>query len=391
MRELPSDHPLLRLFHELRRRSFLLGPDDLFAVHSLLAEGYGWSSRAALRNLCRALWAKSHDEQLVLDSLFDQLIKEEWRLSDATVGNPANDGPAAALPPVRSIDAEGSGLANTPLDPEVVSAPGRLPRVRVPETLLSTRPFVLVPQHPLGFRSIAQAWRRLRRPIRFGPATELDIEATIAHRARIGVATPPVLRPQRRNTARVLLLVDRHGSMAPFDDFVTEVARAIQQAAQLAHSVIFYFHDLPSEGTSDAALAHLQETMFPTADAVLADIIPMHSGWLYRDPELLRPVALSTVLRDHADARAVVVISDAGAARGRYDIARVLDSLALAMALRTAGATSAWMNPLPRSRWHSTTAGEIARHVAMFPLDRSGMHMAVNYLRGQPVPIEQPV
>src|SRR4051812_18023374 len=85
MQELSPDHPLRRLFHQLRRRNFMLGPDDLLALHYTLAEGFGWTSRAALRDVCRALWAKSRDEQLVLDSLFDQLVKEDWRLAFSEV------------------------------------------------------------------------------------------------------------------------------------------------------------------------------------------------------------------------------------------------------------------------------------------------------------------
>jgi uncharacterized protein len=249
----------------------------------------------------------------------------------------------------------------------------------------------MVPQHPLGFRTVAQAWRRLRRPIRFGAATELDLDGTIARRARTGVATPPVLRPRRRNTARVLLLIDRHGSMAPFDDFVLEATRAIEQSAQLARAASFYFHDVPATGTNEAALARLPQVLFPTVDSVLADIAPVYDGLLYREPHLLEPTSLAAVLRDHTASSAIVVISDGGAARGHYDAARVLDSLALIKALKRATTTCAWLNPLPSARWNGTTAGEISRHVAMFPLDRLGTHRAVNHLRGQRQRIERPV
>jgi uncharacterized protein with von Willebrand factor type A (vWA) domain len=392
MNDLASDHPLMRVFHQLRRRGFLLGPDDLVALYRLLGEGFGWGSRIALRDLCRALWAKSRTEQRVLDSVFEQFWTASWDVTEAA----ANAGKTGAAESAPTIDAVAGGASvargsmQAPAAPEVVLVPGRLPPVPSPESL-SVVPFVLVPQYPVSPRGAALVWRRLRRPVRFGPAVELDLGATILRRASTGVATPPVLRPLRRNTARLVLLIDREGSMAPFDDAVAEVAGAIRQSAQLAGATAFYFHDVPAEGTNDAALVRLpRDTVSPAVDDVVADLAPARHGWLHLDPELLQPVPLATVLdscRDHA----VAVFSDAGAARGRYDVFRILDSLALVRALRKVGATIVWINPLPRMWWSSTSAGEIARHVAMFPFDREGLHQAVNHLRGQPAVIEQAV
>lgn len=385
MTDLPPDHPLLQLFHQLRRRNFALGPDDLVALYDLLREGHAWTSRIALRGLCRALWAKSYDEQVVLDALFEQIVQDRWHVAPAAAERVAtapgaaavhdgSDGEPAALAPAAAADADA---------PEVMDVPGRLPPVQLSEALLSTAPLILVPQHPVSFRAAAQAWRRLRRPVRFGPAVELDLEGTIARRATTGVAAPPVLRPRRRNTARVMLLVDRGGSMAPFADSVAGVTRAILQFAQLAGSSCYYFHDVPAEDTNDAALEALpRDTLFPAVDSVLAQLRPARHGWLHRDPALLEPEPLEPVLRTCA-AHAVIIVSDAGAARGRYDAIRVLDSLALARAVRQSGGSCVWINPLPPARWRSTTAGEIARHLAMFPLDRDGMYQAVNHLRSQ--------
>lgn len=386
MLDLPPDHPLLQLFHQLRRRNFALGPDDLVALYDLLREGHGWTSRAALRGLCRALWAKSYDEQAVLDALFEQIVPDRWQApaaAERVAGSPGvaavrdgSEGEAAAPAPPAPADAE---------PPEVMDVPGRLPPVQLSDALLSTAPLILVPQHPVSFRSAAQAWRRLRRPVRSGPAVELDLEGTIARRATTGVAAPPVLRPRRRNTARVMLLVDRGGSMAPFADFVADVTRAILQFARLEGSSCYYFHDVPAEDTNDAALEALpRDTLFPAVDSVLAELRPARDGWLHRDPALLEPEPLEPVLRACAG-HAVLILSDAGAARGRYDAIRVLDSLALATAVRQAGGSCLWLNPLPAARWRATSAGEIARHLAMFSLDRDGMYQAVNHLRSQPM------
>lgn len=395
MRDLGPDHPLWRLFQQLRRRGLSLGPDDLLALHQLLAAGFGWASRSALRDVCRALWAKSSDEQAVLDALFDQLPMEDWALPLETAAPTPHDEEDDDPPPPpsdRPPPTDEEGDVEDGSAPEVVASPGRLPPVHIDEHLLSARSFILVPQYPMAFRDVAQSFRRLRRPVRFGPATELDVQGTISWRLRMGVATPPVLVPRRRNTARVLLLVDRDGSMAPFHDFVDLVCRAILETAQFVESARFYFHDLPLEGTNDAALARLpRDKLFPPVDGVLADLGPTAGGWLYRDPDLAEPIRVADVFREHGAGCIAVVISDAGAARGRYDPARVIDSLGLMLALRAAGATGVWINPLPRERWRGTSAGELARHVPMFPLDRDGTRRAVTHLRGQPASVERPL
>ncbi|KAB8319444.1 hypothetical protein SD81_011300 [Tolypothrix campylonemoides VB511288] len=51
-----------------------------------------------------------------------------------------------------------------------------LPPISFKDVQLSERRFIFVPQFPLTYREVAQAWRRLRRPVRVGPPTELDVE-----------------------------------------------------------------------------------------------------------------------------------------------------------------------------------------------------------------------
>ena len=110
------------------------------------------------------------------------------------------------------------------------------------------------------------------------------------------------------------------------------------------------------------------------------------------DPATIARLALG--LSSHAalaPGTAALIIGDAGAARGRADIGRVLDSLAFVKALRRRAASVVWLNPVPRPLWADTVAARIARHVPMFVLDRAGIHLAVNALRGHFVNLERPL
>ena len=95
-------------------------------------------------------------------------------------------------------------------------------------------------------------------------------------------------------------------------------------------------------------------------------------------------MALEKVLEEQGKNNSVLIISDAGAARGYYDSMRVEDSQTFVQILNNYTYLSAWLNPMPKYRWRVTTAEDIASMIPMFPLNREGLHDAVNILRGHP-------
>ncbi len=68
-------------------------------------------------------------------------------------------------------------------------------------------------QVELGTRNIKIALRRLRKFAREGAAEELDIDGTIDHTAKDAGLLNIQMRPERRNTVKLLLLLDIGGSM----------------------------------------------------------------------------------------------------------------------------------------------------------------------------------
>lgn len=384
-------HVFLRtLFVQLRQRRFPLGMDDYESLRLALRAGFGLESRAELCDLCCAMWAKSSEEQATVKALFDQLAPPEWQrdvlrrrgvesagtVAEWTADNDQQDSVAAA-----------SHDSSAP----TTSRNDALPEIPDDGAEASGSTFIFVPQFPLTYREVAQAWRRLRRPLRSGPPIELDIAATVARRCRTGIASAAVLVPRRRNVSRLLLLVDRHGSMTPFHWFVDHVCAAIIGAGNLGEVATFYFHDTPTRGADRRVLDGQSEQLFPRLDGALSQIAPHADGFLFQDPALLLPQPTANVLRAYATGAAVVIISDGGAARRHYDIHRLLDTVAFLKALRLSTASYVWLNPLPRRYWRNTTATQIARYIPMFPLDRDGMHGAINVLRGHPASIERPL
>ena len=393
-----SEFFLWTLFQQLLRRGFPLGLDEYGAAMDALSAGFGWSSRRELREVLSAIWAKSREERAVLGALLEQHLVEDWDLAAAEVRSDGGTSGDTTATPIESTP-DPSTAANTQQDDTsspppsvtIASRTGRLPPLKLGE--LPSRPYthVFLPQYPVSYRTVAQAWRRLRWPVREGPATELDVDATVRRRSRRGVASPPALRARRTNRAELLLLVDRQGSMTPFHGFVESMTDAIVQAARFRRVGLFYFHDTPLEGADTGILASLAPQLFASFDGVLADIAPLVDGSFFEDPFLRDPCAADRVLRDHARGAAVVIVSDAGAARGKHDPVRLLDTIAVLKGLKTFTNRLVWLNPVAPGAWAQNTAAQIARHIPMFPMDRDGMHRAVNVLRGQPVNLEKPL
>jgi uncharacterized protein with von Willebrand factor type A (vWA) domain len=95
-------------------------------------------------------------------------------------------------------------------------------------------------QVELGTRNIKVALRRLRRWARDGAPNELDLDGTIRKTAREGYLDI-VLRPERRNTIKVLLFFDIGGSMDSHIKLCEELFSAAR--TEFKHLEYFYFHN----------------------------------------------------------------------------------------------------------------------------------------------------
>ena len=93
----------------------------------------------------------------------------------------------------------------------------------------------------LGTRNIKIALRRLRRFAREGSAEELDLDGTIHKTAANAGFLDILMRPERHNNVKVLLLMDVGGTM---DDHIARVEEMFSAAkAEFKHLEFYYFHN----------------------------------------------------------------------------------------------------------------------------------------------------
>ena len=179
--------------------------------------------------------------------------------------------------------------------------------------------------------------------------------------------------------------------MTPFHNYVDHVVAAIRDAGRIDDVLPVYYHDLPSGNSDRSALDEMADPFRPDLDLVLPLVRPMRDGRVYSDPDLTAPLSLAYVLGHYSAGTAVLIISDAGAARRHFDTIRLLDTVAMLKAIIASGATVSWLNPVPQQLWPQSTAGQVARYIPMFPFTRQGLYQAVDTLRGRPGEVDHPL
>ena len=376
--------PLLDIFNSLRQRHGLpLGVEEYLAVTRSLEAGFGISNREELEQLCCMLWAKSEQENRLIQRLFGEMWVQIESLpensdfstqenpptslseteSDANTSNLISDSPTpenyesssieTSIPEEPQVDESLPDLDVPPtITPEPVQAVQAVRSNRNDREIKRPRYLLLTEYFPVTKRQMKQCWRSLRRCIRQGVPTELDVEETVAKIGREGILLQPVLMPPRTNRSDLVLLIDQEGSMVPFHELSRQLAETAQRGGRLRTTNVYYFHDYPDE-------------------------------YLYRHPTMLDAKPVSEFLEEIDERAAVLIVSDAGAARGNFDEERVNNTKVWIEQLQNSVRYFAWLNPMPSECWRQTTAEEIARLVSMFEMSSQGMNDAISVLRGR--------
>jgi uncharacterized protein with von Willebrand factor type A (vWA) domain len=141
--------------------------------------------------------------------------------------------------------------------------------------------------------------------------------------------------------------------MVPFHSLSQRLVETALQGGRLTQASVYYFHNCPV-----GALFH--DPFFQSADGI---------------DQVLHKVS--------SDYAGVLIVSDGGAAYGRWNPHRLQLTEQFLQQTYQQVRYLAWLNPMPQTRWASTTAGAIASQVPMFEFNRTGLDAAIGVLRGQ--------
>jgi uncharacterized protein len=210
---------------------------------------------------------------------------------------------------------------------------------------------------PVDRRSLSYGWQYLRRMRADGPMDVLDEVATVNQAARQGFFLAPEYQRRAVNHARLMILIDQQGSMVPFHRYSRDVAQTAQADGVLAEVGIYYFRNVPGD-------------------------------FVFEDEHLTQPQALADVFEQCDRDTSVLVVSDAGAARGTRQMQRLRATIQFLARLKQHTEWISWLNPMPKSRWWGTSAEMLAGVVPMAAMDPAGFEAAIGDLRGLVLPAD---
>lgn len=346
--------PLERFFlHLVNDRGFPLTVRDYQDALRALALGHGGRDRQSLLQLLETLWTRTEEESRQLNLLFREIPFPSGEEIAAWMGE--ESGPEAADEDRGESGEEQARPAEEIQVPQIqFSSPTQvglgLPQAQVDSS--GREPFILHPRPPVSLRSLIVTWRRFRRALRSGPRIELDLAATIEEQSRRGYLARPVLVATRRNLARLVVLMDVSPSMAAWRTLIPALSESLRES-RLGLAALYYFHNVPDES-------------------------------LYEKETLTGPVSIDELMERHAGST-LLIVSDAGAARGPGDRERLQETRRFLDRVSGTWQPVAWVNPMPRRRWKGTSADRIARipGLAMTELTEDGLVQAIDILRGR--------
>ncbi|MDX2032605.1 MAG: VWA domain-containing protein [Blastocatellia bacterium] len=361
---LPAEAPQLvrRFFDELRARDFDLGPRELLDVLKLIEDGWEYDSAERLREDLGLLWRHFRQtpgrDEAFEDAWLRATEREPASRPDAVDAWRHREDPGPERQPESaraSTESESQREASAAAEASILPAQPAAPsdygqRDRVAGYL------------PISREMMAHGLRALRRPRRDGPLDVLDVPASIERAARMGFFLDAVFHRRETNHAHLVLLVDQGGSMVPFHRFARDLAETAlaEQEHRLRKVEVYYFHNY-------------------------------FAGSLHRDPYLTEEVGRDLALEETDDETSVLIVSDAGAARGHRRRDRIRATAAMLHELRARTNLIAWLNPMPRARWAASSAEVIellAPHF-MFPMDPDGFSSAIDLARGLAAPQQE--
>lgn len=211
----------------------------------------------------------------------------------------------------------------------------------------------------LDVRQIGQALRQLRRLGREGRREELDVDATIDTTARNAGDIDLVFRPERRNTVKLLLLMDVGGSMTPHTRVCERLFSAAHKATHFKAFRPYYFHNCVYEKLYDDMLRGTGESTTKLLQDLERDWFCILVGDAAMHPYELKAAGGAISYGAH------------NATPGIVWLQRIAERFP----------RTVWLNPEPQRYWNIESTRLVQQVFEMFPLTLEGLQEAIEHLR----------
>jgi uncharacterized protein with von Willebrand factor type A (vWA) domain len=353
---------LMKLEKALPHRS--IDPGSYLDLVAMLRNGYMLNSKEELIFFCKKLWLKPfHRTSSVLNErILEELLEANLKdYNDSLPAANSNINPATnPVNPEQKTNPQSETTSNQTPAPEKKSADMVNPETETSveqsneaeqlflsveeadaqdlisqkdyNDLFNTESYQFNYQYlPVTRRFIEQTIRSLRYKVKGSGRAVIDIPSTVEEIASKGYFDKWKFREEDGFITQWTLLLDRDGSMAAFHSFQDALIDAAVNGTIKNDGDIFYFRNVAEDN-------------------------------IYTDPRLTRSRPFRTFAA--YSRKNILIVSDAGAARGYINEDRIDDTYTMLYRLRKHRV--AWLNPLPKQRWKNTSAESIAGFVNMF-------------------------
>ncbi len=377
-----SSSYLYSFFSNLRRAGFPLGIDDYQLLLQAIRSGFAVDSKDQLLQLCKRLWLKSlfdesdfnHHFKMSFAGLPDDLLvrlkeekkKEEKEKKEEELLEGKEGEEEAKEKDEEETTAPDTEEKENPLEEETITEYSR-DEVASMQIVTSDfrkqsaaieaeaqRQYGLVRDYiPITQRSLLSMWRYLQLPEGVPQQQEIDINATVLDIYRSGFFLHPKYKETRPKN-RLSILIDQGGSMVAFQALANRIATTAGRANALRNVEQYYFHNVPA------------------------------GKYLFKDSKGLERYMINHLLAHSSGQHdALLIISDAGAARGRSDSERIIATTDFLEKANKVFEHIVWINPMPRYRWRRTSASILSRYVDMFAASETEVKKAIKKLQGR--------
>lgn len=376
-----NDLPLYKLYITIKKLDEQTGHKTVdtgsyLRLLKVFLRGYMFVSKESLLLLCEKLWIKPyhrHSSILNRDILRQKFVETLGEVNESADSPVIIEPPKALKRPKKkrptSNDATRPAI-QTPLPPseleeQINSQQGSL-SVRVSmiddETRNTVKPqpsgefiekrFLINGVYlPIQSRKIEQSVRLYRERLKGQGNNVINWQETTREYCRLGYFKGLSMQETDIFITRLTVMIDSSSSMAAFSSYSDSIAAAIARTATIEdqryeYHDLYYFNNCPDD--------HLYTDRLQTDSIRLGQF-------------------------GQREKKSILIISDAGAARGFYNRDRVIATINFLRKLKQHRV--AWINPMPRMRWFETSAEMIASYVDMFDLGEGGVDELANIVR----------
>jgi uncharacterized protein len=348
--------------YDAQRHHHALSGDVYLQLVDVLASGYGLLDAMDLYGLCKRIWLKPYHNETHFKALFDQYLKEVMTekqkdnkpetTTDSGDKSTSDPNTTPENTPTAKDKAETDKPDKSKESSETGSSPSNKKQKNISlqftsattaqneflETDMATvekdiysKIYRLRGRYTsITPRKVQQGLRSLRMQQESYHRKVTDLAATIQRVSNRGFLDKVVQSYPITQSTQIQLLIDHGGSMTGFQHLV-EMLQEKTQEVNAQQTAVYYFRNCPLDK-------------------------------LYTNTEQTRSIALSELIASNKNT--FLIVSDAGAARGRYNPERIQATQQFLRQFKNEALV--WLNPVPKGRWANTSADYISALVPMF-------------------------